>query len=90
MVRLMLVLAPVMCILSGIAVSTALASQIKYLDAPKHGSQTPGDKKAKKGEAVVPFRSEVAWTFTTLISLFLVNNLIFKTLLKMFYRFLYL
>jgi len=49
-----------MCILSGIAVSTALASQIKYLDAPKHGSQTPGDKKAKKGEAVVPFRSEVA------------------------------
>lgn len=84
MVRLMLVLAPVMCILSGIAVSTALASQIKYLDAPKHGSQTPGDKKAKKGEAVVPFRSEVAWTFTTLISLFLVNNSILNIVEKCF------
>lgn len=72
MVRLMLVLAPVMCILSGIAVSTALASQIKYLDAPRHGSQ-PAEKKPKKGEAVVPFRSEVAWTFTVLIALFLVK-----------------
>lgn len=72
MVRLMLVLAPVMCILSGIAVSTALASQIKYLDAPRQGSQS-SEKKPKKGEAVVPFRSEVAWTFTVLISLFLVS-----------------
>lgn len=73
MVRLMLVLAPVMCILSGIAVSTALASQIKYLDAPRQGSQSATEKKAKKGEAIVPFRSEVAWTFTVLISLFLVS-----------------
>ncbi|XP_057364707.1 dolichyl-diphosphooligosaccharide--protein glycosyltransferase subunit STT3A-like [Daphnia carinata] len=72
MVRLMLVLAPVMCILSGIAVSTALASQIKYLDAPRQGSQS-SEKKPKKGEAAVPFRSEVAWTFTVLISLFLVS-----------------
>ncbi len=75
MVRLMLVLAPVMCILSGIAVSTALASQIKYLDAPRQGSQSATEKKAKKGEAIVPFRSEVAWTFTVLISLFLVSIL---------------
>lgn len=74
MVRLMLVLAPVMCILSGIAVSTALASQIKYLDTPRHGTQSASDKKPKKGEAIVPFRYEVAWTFTVLISLFLVSN----------------
>lgn len=72
MVRLMLVLAPVMCILSGIAVSTALAGQIKYLDSPRQKSQSAIDKKAKKGETTVPFRSEVAWAFTVLISLFLV------------------
>lgn len=72
MVRLMLVLAPVMCILSGIAVSTALSGQVKYLDAPRTG-QLVADKKSKKGEVPVPYRSEVAWIFTTLISLFLVG-----------------
>ena len=71
MVRLMLVLAPVMCMLSGIAVSSALGNQMKYLDAPKT-SQTATDKRSKKAEASVPFRSEVAWTFTVLMSLFLV------------------
>jgi len=72
MVRLMLVLAPVMCMLSGIAVSSALGNQMKYLDAPKT-SQTATDKRSKKAEASVPFRSEVAWTFTVLMSLFLVS-----------------
>ena len=32
MVRLMLVLAPVMCILGGIAVSSSLSTYVKYLD----------------------------------------------------------
>merc|ERR1739844_410687 len=32
MVRLMLVLAPVMCILGGIAVSSSLSTYMKYLD----------------------------------------------------------
>ena len=74
MVRLMLVLAPVMCILSGIAVSTALGSQVKYLDAPRHNQASTADsRRAKKGEATVPFRAEVAWTFTALMSLFLVT-----------------
>lgn len=74
MVRLMLVLAPVMCILSGIAVSTALGMQMKYLDAPRQGSsQSTAERKSKKADAAVPFRSEVAWTFTILISLFLVH-----------------
>lgn len=76
MVRLMLVLAPVMCILAGIAVSTALASQMKYLDAPRQSSQTVSEKKQKKADTSIPFRSEVAWTFTVLISLFLVRVLI--------------
>ena len=42
MVRLMLVLAPVMCILSGIAVSASLTTYMKYFDAggagPTQGS----------------------------------------------------
>jgi len=78
MVRLMLVLAPVMCILSGIAVSTALASQVKHLDAPRHNQAASatgadGGRRARRGEAPVPFRFEVAWGFTTLISLFLIS-----------------
>lgn len=72
MVRLMLVLAPVMCILSGIAVSSSLSNQVKYLDAPKT-SQAPTDKRSKKAEASTPFRSEVAWTFTVLMAFFLVS-----------------
>merc|ERR1712071_573467 len=36
-------------------------------------SQTATDKRSKKAEASVPFRSEVAWTFTVLMSLFLVS-----------------
>merc|ERR1712088_770161 len=35
MVRLMLVLAPVMCILGGIAVSSSLSTYMKYLDTEK-------------------------------------------------------
>lgn len=73
--RLMLVLAPVMCILSGIAVSSSLSNQVKYLDAPKT-SQAPTDKRSKKAEASTPFRSEVAWTFTVLMAFFLVISLL--------------
>jgi len=73
MVRLMLVLAPVMCILSGIAVSSSLSNQVKYLDAPKTSQAVP-DKRSKKAEASTPFRSEVAWAFTVLMALFLVTS----------------
>lgn len=41
--RLMLVLAPVMCILSGVAVSSLLNSYMKGIDPPK-----PVEKKSKK------------------------------------------
>ena len=40
MVRLMLVLAPVMCILSGIAVSSSLSTYMKYLDGGSGGLTT--------------------------------------------------
>ena len=37
MVRLMLVLAPVMCVLGGIAISASLSSYMKYLDGSGGG-----------------------------------------------------
>jgi len=54
MVRLMLVLAPVMCILSGIAVSSTLTTYMKNLD-----SYQQKDKKAKKGDINYPVKNEV-------------------------------
>jgi dolichyl-diphosphooligosaccharide---protein glycosyltransferase len=53
MVRLMLVLAPVMCILSGIAVSSILFTYMKNLDSYKV------DKKLKKSDDNYPKKSEV-------------------------------
>ena len=52
MVRLMLVLAPVMCILSGIGISAVLTTYMKNLEAAK-------DKKAKKMEDNYPKKAEV-------------------------------
>jgi dolichyl-diphosphooligosaccharide--protein glycosyltransferase len=54
MVRLMLVLAPVMCILSGIAVSAMLVTYMKQVDATKNV-----DKKARKFESNFVMKSEV-------------------------------
>lgn len=54
MVRLMLVLAPVMCILSGIAVSSMLSTYMKQVDATKNV-----EKKAKKQESNYVMKSEV-------------------------------
>jgi len=53
MVRLMLVLAPVMCILSGIAVSSTLTTYMKNLDVSRK------DKKAKKVDSSYPVKNEV-------------------------------
>ncbi len=52
MVRLMLVLAPVMCILSGIGISATLQTYMKNLESDNK------DKKAKKIEDY-PKKSEV-------------------------------
>ena len=64
MVRLMLVLAPVMCILSGIAVSAMLGTYMKQVDTVKSV-----DKKTKKFESNFVMKSEVRKTFLTLIFL---------------------
>ena len=52
MVRLMLVLAPVMCILSGIGISAVLMTYMKNLDSKQ-------DKKTKKIDDNYPKKSEV-------------------------------
>ncbi|KAK2175857.1 hypothetical protein NP493_702g03053 [Ridgeia piscesae] len=67
MVRLMLVLAPVMCILSAIAVSSTLNTHMKNLDVSRQ------DKKAKKTDINYPFKNEVATTVVVLVTLFLVT-----------------
>ncbi len=56
MVRLMLVLAPVMCILSGIAVSATLTSYMKNLDM----ARSKDVKKAKKVDSNYPLKNEVS------------------------------
>ncbi|ROT83643.1 dolichyl-diphosphooligosaccharide--protein glycosyltransferase subunit STT3A-like [Penaeus monodon] len=66
MVRLMLVLAPVMCILSGIAVSSLLSTYMKQIDEVKT------DKKKAKFEGNYFMRSEIATLFVCMMSVFLV------------------
>lgn len=66
MVRLMLVLAPVMCILSGIAVSGLLSSFMKNLDI-----LSPRTKK-KKMDITYPLKNEVAGFMVILITIFLI------------------
>lgn len=56
MVRLMLVLAPVMCILSGIGISSILVSYMKNLENSKQ------DKKLKKSDDNYPKKSEVIYS----------------------------
>ena len=66
MVRLMLVLAPVMCILSGIAVSSMLSTYMKQIDEVKT------EKKKTKFEGNYFMRSEVGLFifFIVIITLF--------------------
>ncbi|KAK3886294.1 hypothetical protein Pcinc_009538 [Petrolisthes cinctipes] len=66
MVRLMLVLAPVMCILSGIAVSSLLSTYMKQIDEVKV------EKKKQRFEGNYFMRSEIATLFVCVMSVFLV------------------
>lgn len=56
MVRLMLVLAPVMCILGGIALSSTLIIFMKNLDSSTHARH---DKKER--EKNYPYKNEVTY-----------------------------
>ncbi|KAL8589153.1 Dolichyl-diphosphooligosaccharide--protein glycosyltransferase subunit stt3a [Nucella lapillus] len=66
MVRLMLVLAPVMCILSGIGVSAILSTYMKNLDASRR------DKKPKKPDSTYPLKNEIANGVVLIITAFLI------------------
>ncbi|RNA39771.1 dolichyl-diphosphooligosaccharide-- glycosyltransferase subunit STT3A [Brachionus plicatilis] len=67
MVRLMLVLAPVMCILSGIGISSVLATYVKNLEGNK------GDKKSKKSDENYPKKSEFASLVVFFMAFILAN-----------------
>lgn len=87
MVRLMLVLAPVMCILSGIAISASLSTYMKYLDGGGSSSSTSSsvssfksDKKYKGsktgGSAAAADNSQkelVATAFVSMLTFFLIT-----------------
>ncbi|VDK42773.1 unnamed protein product [Anisakis simplex] len=70
MVRLMLVLAPVMCILSGIAVSSLLQTYMKNLDSVSiHLASAKHDKKDK--DRNYPYKNEVAQGVIGVLALFM-------------------
>lgn len=81
MVRLMLVLAPVMCILGGIAVSSSLSTYMKYLDAEKASSnglangKPAGGKggKSKTEASGYPKKEGVAMVFVGMMTFFLIT-----------------
>ncbi|KAF6206790.1 hypothetical protein GE061_018026 [Apolygus lucorum] len=68
MVRLMLVLAPVMCILSGIAVSSMLHTYMKQVDPDKNV-----EKKKNKLESNFVMKSEIATVFVALMTFLLMT-----------------
>jgi len=67
MVRLMLVLAPIMCIMSGIGISITLSTYMKNIES----DTTPTTVKTKKKAADYPIKSEIATVMVTLVSIFL-------------------
>jgi dolichyl-diphosphooligosaccharide--protein glycosyltransferase len=69
MVRLMLVLAPVMCILSGIAVSHLLTKFMKNTDTGKPSEH----KKSKKLESNYVLKNEISSAFVGVICLLLIS-----------------
>ncbi|XP_077967770.1 dolichyl-diphosphooligosaccharide--protein glycosyltransferase subunit STT3A-like [Styela clava] len=66
MVRLMLVLAPVMCILAGIGANHILCAYMKNLD-----SVQAKEKKAKKPDSTYPIKNEIATGVVFMMTLFL-------------------
>ncbi|GCB59821.1 hypothetical protein scyTo_0010988 [Scyliorhinus torazame] len=68
MVRLMLVLAPVMCILSGIGVSQVLSTYIKNLDISR-----PDKKLKKQQDSTYPIKNEVASGMVLVMTFFLIT-----------------
>ncbi|XP_003380727.1 putative piwi domain protein [Trichinella spiralis] len=70
MVRLMLVLAPVMCVISGIAASSIFESFLRNFS---HSASTGLEKKSKKHENDYAWKNEVAGTVVFILTLFFIN-----------------
>lgn len=76
MVRLMLVLAPVMCVLSGITISHLLSKYIKSVDTSTASSTSTAankEKKAKKLENQSGVKNEIAIAFVGLLTFMLIS-----------------
>ena len=81
MVRLMLVLAPVMCILGGIAVSSSLSTYMKYLDKEKTSQHVANGKPSNAGkqgrnkpDSTDNSQKEgIAWFFVMMMTFFLIT-----------------
>lgn len=69
MVRLMLVLAPIMCILSGITISHLLTKFMKNVELQKQVDH----KKHKKLDANVTLKSEISTFFVFMTTLLLIS-----------------
>lgn len=75
MVRLMLVLAPVMCILSGIGISATLSTYMKNLDIVARPEKSRGQsgKKASLIDHNYPIKNEVATAVVFFMTFFLIT-----------------
>lgn len=75
MVRLMLVLAPVMCILSGIAVSHLLSKYIRGINeaSSSAGKTIAEQKKNKKHEQQTPMKPQIAMIFVGIMTFMLIT-----------------
>merc|ERR1712241_1108282 len=69
----MLVLAPVMCILSGIGISAILVTYMKNIETSENQK---ADKKLKRGEDNYPKKSEIA-TIMVFFMAFILANYVF-------------
>merc|ERR1740124_109236 len=77
MVRLMLVLAPVACILAGIGISSILATYLKNLEVSSSSSEKPSkavsSRRAKQVDPSYPIKNEVATFMVALITFFFIT-----------------
>lgn len=71
MVRLMLVLAPVMCILSGIGISAILNTYMRNLDIVR--TENKKTKKGDQSDQSYPIRNEIATALILLMTFFLIT-----------------
>jgi len=75
MVRLMLVLAPVACILAGIGISSILSTYLKNLEVSSkpEAKQVSSRRSNKQGDPSYPIKNEVATFMVALITFFLIT-----------------